>query len=94
MTHQILVTRIHTTNHSSKHLSFISDQLPEFLNRHGIEAACEEWQTAPPPPPGSLSTGQDGQMWNTILGSDGEPFFQKNPDHDELRIGIQVGFDG
>jgi hypothetical protein len=72
----------------------LSAHLPGFLNRANIETACTAWETAPPARADEVQTVQQARIWNDLKGVDGKPFFMKNPDHSELRLGIQLGFDG
>ncbi len=74
----------------------ISCQLAEFLNRKGIEDACDEWRTKTRTF-GVLTDIMDGEKWKTVEGPDGRPFFDNNPNReskDELRIAVTLGFDG
>ena len=57
---------------------------------------CDAWRDESPHP-GMKTRLQDGQVWRTVPGPDGVPFFDNTPDRpnaDELRIGILLGFDG
>lgn len=74
----------------------LSQQIAEFLNRKGMEKAVEEWRTRRRIP-GFKQDIMDGEVWRTIPGPDGKPFFDNDPERaskDELRIGITIGFDG
>ncbi|TDL16353.1 hypothetical protein BD410DRAFT_640761 [Rickenella mellea] len=74
----------------------LSSQLPEFVNRSGMEEALDAWRTREQQS-GILRDIMDGEVWKTIKGADGRLFFDNNadrPDADELRIGITLGFDG
>ncbi|KAI0038536.1 hypothetical protein FA95DRAFT_1505463 [Auriscalpium vulgare] len=74
----------------------LSSSLVRFLWQDDNEQLCDEWRrrarTA-----GKKSCIQDGEVWNTLPGPDGRPFFENTdgrPHSDELRIGITLGFDG
>ncbi|TDL17694.1 hypothetical protein BD410DRAFT_807179 [Rickenella mellea] len=74
----------------------LSCQLPEFVNRIGMEDALDAWRTREQQP-GILRDIMDGEVWKTIKGADGKRFFDNDanrPDADELRIGITLVFDG
>ncbi|KAK7013530.1 hypothetical protein R3P38DRAFT_2415912, partial [Favolaschia claudopus] len=71
----------------------LSTQLVEFLNREGNEAACESYLTRKRVP-GKMSDIQDGEICQTLKGSDGRKFFDTaadRPNPDELRIGLSNG---
>ncbi|KAG2133009.1 hypothetical protein DEU56DRAFT_914034 [Suillus clintonianus] len=66
------------------------------LSHAGIEEELDAWHHHVPEP-GKRASIQDGEIWKTIKGNDGELFFDNSPerpDKDELRIGITLGFDG
>ena len=60
----------------------ISDQLPQILNRVSIEEACEAWRTQAPKP-GFKTKIMDGNVWKSILGSNGKPFFNNNSNRED-----------
>lgn len=80
-------------------LSVLSMQIPEFVNRRGMEENLEAWMDAPTEP-GLVRDVCDGEIWKTLKGPDGKLFFDRTPhpeDSDEppeLRIAVTVGFDG
>lgn len=74
----------------------ISEQLPQLLNRYGVEAMCDAWR-GQETKPGYMLSIMDGEIWKTLKGHDGKPFFDNSIDRDnpeELRLGITLGFDG
>ena len=73
----------------------LSSQLPEFLNREGVEAALDAWRSVGSD--GSLRDVMDGKIWKSLKDHNGGLFFDNDPkrgNKDELRIGITLGFDG
>ena len=75
----------------------LSSQLPEFLNREGVEDALDAWRSRSRSADGTLRDIMDGQVWQELKDPDGNLFFNNDPrreDKDELRIGITLGFDG
>ena len=61
-----------------------------------MEEAIEEWRSRARNPD-ILQDIMDGEVWRTIPGPDGKPFFDNDPNRtsiEELRIGITIGFDG
>ncbi|GBE78372.1 hypothetical protein SCP_0112570 [Sparassis crispa] len=75
--------------------SLLSEQLPAYVNR--LEGSLDPWRVHPQTPPGQLWSMQDGKLWQTLLGPDGQMFFYNGQDRtnpDELRIGITLHFDG
>jgi len=74
----------------------ISEQLPRILNRYNVEILCDEWRSRQTKP-GCKTHIMDGEIWKTLKGHDGKPFFDNAVDRanpDELWIGITLGFDG
>lgn len=74
----------------------LSSQLPEFVNRDGMEEALDEWRSRERKP-GVLADIMDGAVWKNLAGHDGKKFFDNDPDRDsgdELRIGVTFGLDG
>ena len=74
----------------------ISEQLSQLLNRPGMIDAVEQWRTRVPKP-GFKTEIMDGEIWKTLPGHDGKPFFDNSEDRenkDEIRIGLTLGFDG
>jgi hypothetical protein len=58
--------------------------------------AVEQWRTRVPKP-GFKTEIMDGEVWKTLPGHDGKPFFDNSEDRankDEVRIGLTLGFDG
>ncbi|KAL6299004.1 hypothetical protein BKA93DRAFT_753720 [Sparassis latifolia] len=75
--------------------SLLSEQLPAYVNQ--LEGSLDPWRVHPQTPPGQLWSMQDGKLWQTLLGPDGQMFFYNGQDRtnpDELRIGITLHFDG
>ena len=73
----------------------LSSQLPELLNREGIEDALDSWRARESDE--VLRDIMDGDVWKELKGHNKKPFFdndEKREDKDELRIGITLGFDG
>ncbi|EMD34886.1 hypothetical protein CERSUDRAFT_75776 [Gelatoporia subvermispora B] len=61
-----------------------------------MESDLDRWRTHATTP-GILERIQDGNVWRTLPGPDGDPFFDNTPNRphqDELRIGVIIGFDG
>ncbi|KAG1851633.1 hypothetical protein DFJ58DRAFT_842116 [Suillus subalutaceus] len=62
----------------------------------GMEKEMDVWRKQENPA-GKRTRIQDGDIWQTLRGSDGEFFFDNSSERsscDELRIGITLGFDG
>ncbi|KAH9918997.1 hypothetical protein B0H21DRAFT_658912, partial [Amylocystis lapponica] len=75
--------------------SVLSTQLPDYVSR--LETSLDAWRHKDPTPPGQLRSIQDGNLWKTLPGPDGQLFFDNRPDREdpsELRIGVTLGFDG
>ncbi|THH06304.1 hypothetical protein EW145_g4181 [Phellinidium pouzarii] len=82
------------------HLRFpfhsLSMQLPEFLNREGIEDALDSWR-AIEHTQGEMRDIMDGRVWKTLKAADSSLFFDNSLDRsnpDELHIGVTLHFDG
>ncbi|OCH83767.1 hypothetical protein OBBRIDRAFT_742729 [Obba rivulosa] len=61
-----------------------------------MESDLDQWRNEDTTP-GQLRRIQDGQIWQTLSGPDGHPFFDNSddrPNSSELRVGISIGFDG
>ncbi|KAG2063843.1 hypothetical protein BDR04DRAFT_945156, partial [Suillus decipiens] len=73
----------------------LSNGIPRFLSQDGIELQLDAWRSQPTTP-GKRSSIQDGEIWKTLRGTDGNLFDNtaERQDADELRIGITLGFDG
>ncbi|GJE84480.1 hypothetical protein PsYK624_005560 [Phanerochaete sordida] len=70
-----------------------SEMLADLINSTPrMEANLDKWRESPSDP-GQLRCVQDGDVWKTIKGPDGTPFFDDVHAH-ELRIGVSMGFDG
>ncbi len=68
----------------------------QFLWDSDNEIESEAWR-ADHTPPGVKQRIQDGRIWKSLRGHDGELFFDNSPSRknvDELRLGITIGFDG
>ncbi|EMD32048.1 hypothetical protein CERSUDRAFT_77644 [Gelatoporia subvermispora B] len=92
------------TSSKTKHVPILqtpfirpSKIIADFINSTStMEDDLDRWRQRPSTP-GILESIQDGKVWQTLLGSDGCPFFDTSPDRpnpEELRIGIIIGFDG
>ncbi|KDQ05579.1 hypothetical protein BOTBODRAFT_182420 [Botryobasidium botryosum FD-172 SS1] len=69
----------------------LSHLLVDFLQREGMEQELDRWRTKGSTP-GKLDSVMCGDVWKTIKGADGQPFF--GPDYgDELRIGVTLSLD-
>lgn len=75
----------------------LSDILPAFINSTlTMEDDLDRWRQTESLP-NQMGRIQDGQIWQTLAGPDGQPFFDNSPERPqphELRIGITIGFDG
>lgn len=73
-----------------------SSQLQTLVNRDGMEAALLAYHNTPESPPGVYCSPLDGRVMKTIKDPKDRPFFSRSPEEEdnELRIGIQIGFDG
>lgn len=74
----------------------LSNGILRLLSQDGIELQLDAWQSQLTTP-GKRSSIQDGEIWKTLRGADGNLFFDnaaERQDADELRIGITLGFDG
>lgn len=73
----------------------LSRQLAVVLNQRGMEEAIEEWRSRERNSD-VMHDIMDGEVWRTVPGPDGKPFFDNghNRRSEELRIGITIGFDG
>ncbi|KAI0038184.1 hypothetical protein FA95DRAFT_1505991 [Auriscalpium vulgare] len=74
----------------------LSNSLVRFLWQEDNEKLCDEWRRREQVPNKKMCI-QDGEIWNTLPGPDGKPFFDNSDDRtckEELRIGITLGFDG
>ncbi|KAG1817260.1 uncharacterized protein BJ212DRAFT_1270478, partial [Suillus subaureus] len=74
----------------------LSNAILHLLSCTGIEEELDAWRCHVPEP-GKRALIQDGEIWRTIKGNDGELFFDNSPEcpnKDKLRIGITLGFDG
>lgn len=74
----------------------ISSQLQDLLARPGIEDQIDSWRHRQRDD-NRMEDIMDGEIWKTLMGSDGKPFFDNIPNRDapdELRIAITLGFDG
>ena len=61
-----------------------------------IEKELDKWRDTPSND-GLYTRIQDGNVWRTIEGPDGRPFFDNTfnrPNANELRIGVIMGYDG
>lgn len=67
--------------------------LAEFLSRPGIEEIVgTHWKTRTRKN-GHRMDIMDGDLWSSLDGPDGKPFFDTNDNTDELRIGVTLGID-
>lgn len=74
----------------------ITDQLKEVISRDGMEDMLDGWRSKRRRD-GILDDIMDGEVWRTLEGPDGQPFFDNSPNRtrpDELRIGLTLLFDG
>lgn len=71
----------------------LSSLLVDFLAQPDIIKELEEWKHQPPSAPGQLHNIQDGQVWKSILGPNGKPFFDPNDTSGELRLGVTFSLD-
>ncbi|KAG1861529.1 hypothetical protein DFJ58DRAFT_839673 [Suillus subalutaceus] len=74
----------------------LSNGILRLLSQDSIELQLNAWRSQPTTP-GKCSSIQDGEIWKTLRGTDGNLFFDntaERQDADELRIGITLGFDG
>ena len=75
-----------------------SEMLADLVNRTPqMEAELDKWRTRTPYDGKTSRCIQDGEIWRTIQGTDGTPFFDNSLDRtqaSELRIGVSLGFDG
>ncbi|KAI0366608.1 hypothetical protein BV20DRAFT_913843, partial [Pilatotrama ljubarskyi] len=74
-------------------LRLISAAIMYLVRQPGMEAELEAWEERQIPPPGEYHSIQDGQVWKTIKGSDGELFFGPDRDRDELHIAVTFHVD-
>ncbi len=74
-----------------------SNMLPGLINSTPtMEEDLDAWR-ARQSQPGKMTCIQDGAIWRTLKGHDGDAFFANGLDRkepDELRIGVTLGFDG
>ncbi|KAJ7059203.1 hypothetical protein C8F01DRAFT_1370784 [Mycena amicta] len=98
-THGVLNRLLGTgDNSSSKRLpvqvapiQLLSDAVKDLFARPGMEAAVESWRNWPTVE-GDLLSMQDGEIWKTIAGPDGQPFFGPKEEW-EIRLGVTLSID-
>lgn len=73
-------------------VQLLSDSLREFFQRPGMIAAVNLWKVRPRTSGESRSI-QDGEVWRTIKGSDGQSFFFGESSEREIRLGTTIGLD-
>lgn len=73
-------------------IQLLSDGLRDFFQRPGMVPAVNLWKRRPHTP-GESRTIQDGHVWSTIKGSDGQSFFYGESSENEIRIGTTFGLD-
>lgn len=75
-----------------------SDLIAELISSTpDMEEELDKWRKDPPFDGKNYRRIQDGAIWRTIRGKDGERFFDNRPGRAnaaELRIGVTMGFDG
>lgn len=73
-------------------IQVLSDGLRDFFQRPGMVAAVDQWKTRPTVP-GESRCIQDGKIWQTIKGPDGQKFFYGTSSEDEIRLGVTFSLD-
>lgn len=73
-------------------LQSLSIALTEFFTRPGMVAAVNAWKTRTTVQ-GELKSMQDGEVWRTLRGHDGDSFFFGPSAKEELRLGVTFSLD-
>ncbi|KAJ6572665.1 hypothetical protein B0H10DRAFT_1964333 [Mycena sp. CBHHK59/15] len=73
-------------------IQLLSVALAEFFARPGMVAAVKAWKTRTTVE-GDLKCMQDGEVWKTLRGHDGELFFFGPSANEELRLGVTFSLD-
>jgi hypothetical protein len=80
------------TPHVVQPIQLLSTGLRDFFTRPGMVHAINAWKTRVIVP-GELKSIQDGNVWKTIEGPDGNAFFSDDEDDDEIRLGVTLSLD-
>ncbi|KAK7034237.1 hypothetical protein R3P38DRAFT_2466619, partial [Favolaschia claudopus] len=73
-------------------LQLPSRGLIEFFKRPGMFQAMNAWKTRLVVP-GEMRSMQDGEVWKSIKGPDGESFFHGPSAEKEIRVGVTLSLD-
>jgi hypothetical protein len=70
----------------------LSVALAQFFARPGMVSAVNAWKTRRTVA-GELRSMQDGNIWKTLRGHDGDPFFFSPSSEEEIRLGLTFSLD-
>lgn len=73
-------------------IQLLSDGLREIFSRPGMVPAVRAWKSQRQVP-GELRNMQDGRVWKTMKGHDGQRFFHDGDSDKELRLGVTCSLD-
>ncbi|KAF7349161.1 hypothetical protein MVEN_01438400 [Mycena venus] len=75
-------------------IQLLSAALQGFFNCVGMVSTVTSWKKRPPNSnPSELKSIQDGRVWRTMKGQDGDSFFYGASGDEEIRLGVSFSFD-
>lgn len=73
-------------------IQLLSTALRNFFKRREMISAVTSWKKRPRNHR-DFQCMQDGDVWNTIKGPDGDPFFSRSEHEKEIRLGVSLSLD-
>ncbi|KAJ7710866.1 hypothetical protein B0H17DRAFT_5806 [Mycena rosella] len=73
-------------------IQLLSTGSRSFFKRPGMDSAVNAWKKGKPGD-GELNCMQDAEVWKTIKGPDGRPFFYSPSSEKEIRLGVSFSLD-